>query len=666
MTRKNAGNGAAATARPRGGPSGDRASSTVVSFIAAAGVFALTMAFTFHYVSTARPSGNDLEVELQNQVGQALTLTVEEPGFTTAGSTSWQDDPDDLQRFGLAQEGNQNVLDWDKLQELRDGKLEADDSNDAPDYPEVRDALGLDDLTEFHLRTRPLFLPMESSDWGPDPNLEVAHVAHGDDGNENPGSISGSSTDTDDDRVTWEVTVENTGGESMIYKVTFEVETAADGQIVTDDQYTEMIGPGNQDTVGITAYEVDEWEDDAAHVNATLYDAWGTEHATLDFGDLDLPVDSDGSSDVEYNLKVTPGQYSYSSDDPVLYLDHYDHAGDRINEQGSGPDAILAVENPSGTEIVNTTVTLEQNKALEWTCDACTTTGNYEASLMTTDAKRPASDSFHNASSDPFPESKTPTGEAQYEMGLIGDIVASFENTTHDGPGHDGDVYVDEQSVLSDHLTEHLSDYDVLVVGSNVDHNEMTSGDVKWPIHDWVTEEGGHLVTLGNEDPNTQWLQPLYGSGSTTASGGVSTPDPTHPVLHNPEELHYESYDDHDTAWKLRSGADEYYTHVIQKDATGGHTEDTLAVSEPGAFGNGSVVLASYNLTALTDPQDEDESKKFLRNMVLESYHMVFVDYGPTIPEGAVVVSDKRLAMVPHSSLPAEEVEVKALLYVWR
>lgn len=655
------------TGHARSPAAGDGASSTLLSFLVAAGIFTLTMAFTFQYISTAGTPGPDLERELGSKATQALEITVEEAGFTTDGSSAWHENPDDLQRFGLATTDDQNVLDWEKLQKLRDGKLQADDSNGEPDYPEVRAALGLEATTDFHLRTRPLFLPMESSDWGPDPNIEVAYIAHGDKGSSNPGRISSTSTTATGDAAVWEVTVENTGDEPMVYKVTFEVETDADGEILVDDEYTRMMDPSATDTVEISAHEVDEWDGDTAHVNATVYDAWSTEHDTHDFSEVSLPADDDGSTDVEHNLKVTSGTYSFDSKNPTLYLDHYDHAGDRINDQGSGPEANLSVVNPSGTEIVNTTVTLENNKALEWTCDACEETGNYTATLMTPSHTRVAVDRFHNASTERFPEDKTPTGDAEYEMGLIGDVVEGFDNTTHEGEDHgDGDVYVDEQSVLSDHLTEHLSDYDVLVVGTNVGHNAMTSGNVKWPVHDWVNEEGGHLVVLGNDAPNTQWLEPLYGSGSTTASGGVSTPDPTHPVLHNPEELDYEAYDDHDTAWKLRSGADDYYTHVLQKESSGSHTEDTLAVSEPGAFGDGSVVLASYNLSDLTDPQKDEESKKFLRNMVLESYHMVFVDYGPEIPENVVVASKKRLAMVPHPTLPAEEVEVKVLLYVWK
>jgi hypothetical protein len=648
-------------------PAGDAGSSTLIGFIAAGALFMVMLAFTLHYVGNARPGGADLDTQLSTRAEEVLRLTVEEPGFTSTGATSWHESPDDLDRFGLAQDGNQNVLEWDKLQELRDGLLEADDSNGEPDYPEVRDDMGLDEETNFHIRTRPLFIPLDSSSWGPNPNLEVGYVAHGTSGSSNDGTVNSHSGSSDGDTARWDVTVENTGSQAMVYKVTFELE-AGDELILTDEDFTGKLSTGETETVSLRAYEVDEWDGDTAHVNATVYDAWSNEQDNVTFSSVDLPADGDDSSDVEHNLEVSPGRFSYGpGETPTLYLDHYDHQGDRINDQGSGPDARLAVQNPSGTEIVNTTVTLENNKALEWTCDDCATTGDYTAELMTTDDNRTVADGFRNASTDEFTESKTPTGDAQYEMGLIGDLVENFDNTTHEGATHGaGDVYVDESSVLEDHMTTHLSQYDTLVVGTNVDHNAMTSGDVKWPIHDWVTEEGGHLIVLGNADPNTQWLQPLYGSGVASASGGVSTPDPSHPVLHNPEELEYDRYKDHDTAWKLRAGADDYYTHVIQKDSSGSQTEDVLAVSEPGAFGNGSVVLGSYNLSDLTDGDNEDESKKLLRNMVLESYQMVYVDYGPSIPADAAVATEKRAAAIPHPSLPGNTVEVKVITYVWK
>lgn len=197
-----------------------------------------------------------------------------------------------------------------------------------------------------------------------------------------------------------------------------------------------------------------------------------------------------------------------------------------------------------------------------------------------------------------------------------------------------GDVYPDDKQYLSNVLPGRLAQYDILIVGGNVDHNSLTANAVKDGIRDW-TLAGGTLVVLGSNSQAYQWLQPLFQTGVATVNGAALAPDVAHPLLKEPNELNWMSYDSHNRGWDIKSqGSGAHYddfTHVIVQ---GG--EDVLAVSKDGAFGSGRILLTTYL------PQEFlggiGEAQDFFENVVLFADHDdLYLEYGPTAPPNTAV-----------------------------
>jgi hypothetical protein len=233
-----------------------------------------------------------------------------------------------------------------------------------------------------------------------------------------------------------------------------------------------------------------------------------------------------------------------------------------------------------------------------------------------------------------------------------------------------GDVYPDNSQILKDSLTcrmfvacDHRNGaprYDivsVLVVGSNVDHNELAPEEIKGGIDRWV-RGGGTLIVFGGDD-KMNWLMPILHTGTKSSSGGVSVPDAAHPILHVPDELDYPNYDHKNEVWDFRGShdADILFTQVVAQ-GTSPDYEPILAISKPGAIQDedtgtsGTVILTTwlpYDLFQGADPaRKTSEGLKFVNNLLMMGYGDLYLDYGPPIPQGANVVPAVRYAQIMH------------------
>lgn len=225
-----------------------------------------------------------------------------------------------------------------------------------------------------------------------------------------------------------------------------------------------------------------------------------------------------------------------------------------------------------------------------------------------------------------------------------------------------GDVYPDLKAVLDGSFPARLDAYDLLVVGSGTRHNSLTSDVVKAGIRDWVTQ-GGTLLVLGSGSQSTQWLQPLFHVGTATINGGAYAADTDHPMLREPRELQWSSYDVPDKAWELKDKGsvateDEFNHAIVSGDGT------LLSVSRPGAFGEGRILLSAYQPGAIATVHGVDEAQGLLHNMIvyMDRSHL-YLDYGPTLPTDAVVASTLRLTTLEDSQLGV--IPVRVHLFMW-
>jgi hypothetical protein len=254
------------------------------------------------------------------------------------------------------------------------------------------------------------------------------------------------------------------------------------------------------------------------------------------------------------------------------------------------------------------------------------------------------------------------------ERAMLVDLVDGFKNATYNATG--GDVYMDFSNVMNNDLAGNLSangalkNYTVLLVGSNVDQNAMTSGAAMDAVRNF-TLAGGLLIVLGSPAQQAAWLGPLFTASLSTASGGVGTPDATNPILHAPEELAYGTYNDIGVSWALGNPDAAHFTHVLTRGGAN-PVLDQLALSLPGAFGNGSIVLSTWQPWNLTKPQDKTEAERVLYNFLSQANIGLYVDFGPQVPSFADVASSSRLATAPSPLVPGQNALVRVVLYVFK
>jgi hypothetical protein len=198
----------------------------------------------------------------------------------------------------------------------------------------------------------------------------------------------------------------------------------------------------------------------------------------------------------------------------------------------------------------------------------------------------------------------------------------------------EGDVYPDDKTYLSAVLPGRLAQYDVLVVGSGVDHSTLTANAVKDGIRDW-TLAGGTLVVLGSSAQAYQWLQPLFHTGVATVNGAALAPDVSHPLLKEPNELDWTSYDSHGRGWDIKdAGSGAHYDDFSHVIVQGG--EDVMAVSKDGAFGQGRIMLTTYMPREFAGGLGE--MMAFFENVALfaDRSHL-YLEYGPAAPGNTAV-----------------------------
>ncbi len=663
----------------------------LVAAIVVTGAFAAGISVLSHRGEQASGRATDLDAKAH----EMLRLVVTDSGRTTTGATAWDANPDAIERFGLASGRGRNFVSGEKIEGLRHGLREAYPSNGHPDYPEVRGALGLGGH-DFHLRSFPLVYAVDDERFNKFRGMNAAYV----------GEFV--STTTPDPQVTVTTTLDQDAGRIVVtFRVACEAPflgspfpdvlvlttklktgTGAGHGTIVQNHYSPVIDCSGADAVDVPVrYEnvdlksyADAWkltfDLKSVFANRMLAD---NEAVTLAL--------ADGSE--EFVLSAEPDAANFWSTGagaaaPVVILDKLTKAGTR-HETAVVVD--VTVTPPAGAPVTFEDVRIPPTASHRLTLDGLAATaalGTFVASVATANGTgvAAAEGRFTFTTSEYALPAMESSPRALVEITILDELVAAFDGDRYrDDAGGTGlgdvfrDVVDDTRKTLADvpHGERVLWDgrdgaadtgdeYDIVVIGGGVKSSAL-AGDMAGSLREWVEEEGKTLLVLGVDENNAQWLRAEFGIQLVTASGGIGAPDPTHPMLTSPEPLNYRSYDAGGRRYEMTGTVYEGFSHVLVGRYDASESEDLLAVSNPGVYGKGTVILASYIPQTMTP--DAAERLKFMNNMLTQSLHQIVLDFGPKIPAGVPVGSASRLAVAPHPLDSTLFMELKLVLYVW-
>jgi hypothetical protein len=617
------------------------------------------------------------------------------PCVVVDGTTSLDSslfDPDGVSdagvgRFGLGEEeclrdGNdpraRNNLSYSKLYNLFYNREDADSGNGYVDYDEAKNSLGLEDEQDFHVRTWPVLATVAQilGQGFQDPTIRPLYIGDYHDPasvtEEVPYSYSvvdGTST------VTIKLTITNDGLTASIFATLFEI--PLDKNNVGFTLHTPLLQSGQSHTVQFTLRKSSDWDwnkDTEKWITFEIQDRDGS----VGDGKIDLSNVNMNYLTAQTNVFVESDDMYWAKDSAssvTIKMNHLAFSGDGSKKKFS--DWKLVTTTPLGVPL--TTVTLADDVFDGVSSQTAVLTGAYKgdvkndlllASWNIDYMNVVASDSVVYGYTTLLGSEYIPATSVASEGAYIDVLIRNFDNGVYSADYDStlvpyavgGDIFPDVKSVMNYDLVDALTDdngdpsydYTMIIVGSDIDQNAMTSASAKTAIANWVLG-GGTLMVFGSDEQNIQWLQPLFHASQDTANGGLQTPDEGHPVLHIPNDLDYGAYG-YETQWGYNAGAESSFTHVISTGSGG----DVIAVGNPGAFGDGRVILSSYRpfdlvddqATACAEPITADcEALLLLHNMVTLSYRYLYLDYGPEIPTDAAVGSTLRIVSVYHPDL---------------
>lgn len=612
----------------------DEGAATIMSFVVATAVFILSTTVLIHFVARPPSQTSGLEVASLKAKGfDALDVLLGTPGHPA----SWIDDPDSVKRLGLLKPGTTLRIDADKFDAMAKGSYASPSStNGHVDYEEAKRALGLSGY-EWHLRVSPVFNAFDPLSYGIEgmEDYHIGYVGH------------------------WDGLAESAASKKER------------GALTT---LSPFIKYNNNTRLTVTGVG-DAYKDDAQSLRSILVPLLGTQPAQAAL--------QGGSGTPKHDFYMVNASVYQSSFNPLVRstlsraLALSDGAGGLGYTNGREIRATLGLANMTGL----LTADLSWK---EWV-DTDGGSGNYDdGDYGWVEVSPDQGETWYRLTDNALDRSKeTTVGEHADGWKLRNVAITSLNcapcldnpevqvafHWTADSQDREGKGWIVDDVTLSPTTTTAFSkrferpEFDLLLIGSDVDQNAFTASEVKHGIRDYVNVHGGRIVVLGGQT-NTNWLQPLFHVGIRTASPGVSTPDVTHPLLTTPNALDWQGYDYGNTAWDFTGGGDASLFNMV---VGSGGSEHILSASRQGAFdangAEGVVMLTTY----LPWTMPETEALRFVANVLMYGrYHYLFMDYGPAVPDHVPVASVSRTAVMDKTRSPDESfVEMGLVLYVW-
>lgn len=617
-------------------------------------------------------------------------------------------------RFGIGDEGcgrsatdplSVHNLSFEKFQNLPQASVSSDPSNGRVDYEEARLSLGLGDgPVNFHLRTAPILatsgqiLRLDS----PEPVVRPLYVGDYVDGLvplPRPTVTASGTAEEGANYVYLNVTVQNDPlSIAAAFQVDFSVELE-DGTIAfTKNGVKITAGQSITFTAKIAKTKDWRWANPGDRkASYTVSDPIGPiVTGTISFGNINMAQPANNQNNLIPVLSMDRLVYVTGFDDlnrwPRAVYNAYTGSGVRSTTFGGAQVDLRVADGLLYNRVYADPLPDGQNLQ-----DALLLPGTYTVELWLPDlATGSIASTDRMEVLDPFGlgtdlcgvalNNFAPSNAAVEETGWIDELHASFDRAVpissygsaqipYDAAG---DVLPDVKCTLNSYLPGLLTDnqgaatlaqYTTLVVGSDLDHGALSSEAVKGAIRAWV-QAGGTVVVLGSPSQSGLWLTPLFQSSVITASGGLRTPDPQHPILSTPNGLDYTAYQ-YSSEWNLRKPDKDKFTQIV----LGGGQGTVLATSNPGSFGDGRIILTSwrpYDLTAnqatacpaALDEASVCQSLLLLHNLAAQSYGDLFLDYGARLPPGVPVGVQSRLVNVYHPDLQ-QTITLELQVYVF-
>ena len=620
---------------------GDEASGTMVSYIVGAAVFLVGATFLFDF-SLDPPKTAGLEAATAaTKAGAALDVLLGSAGYPSAWNAS-DASSKRLERLGLLESGSTVRVDPAKFYALARGSLYNPDKDDIyVDYAEARRALGLTDV-DFHLRAFPATQLATETNFGVVgiDGFTVGYV----------GDYTGTTTPSSAARLEQGVLDDL----NITFTNSTRLTSGGTGSVFPDDATTLRNALVPVIGVGVTQAVISEGagatKQDFARVNKTQLT---------------------GILGPQANLSLTTSLALWDGNSPT-------YAKNRELRAiiGTANFSGLATATMQWNEYVDTNL----GQGLLGTLDGgdfgfieLSPDGGQTWYQMTNTAAERSQDSPTAPFSTPATEGLFKARTLAISSANCGACLGKNEvlvalHWVADGDNDRGYGWVVDDVRITTaggfHKNFEAPEFDLLIIGTGVDQNALTSAEIKNAIADYVEVYGGRLVVLGGE-PNVNWLQPLFHVGIRTSAAGVGRPDTTHPLLTVPNELAYSTYSNNDKVWDFTSSSDDDLFQMVVSDESSGHI---LSISTSGAFGGpedgGAIMLSTY----MPGSMSKTEASKFLANTIMYGkFNHLYLDYGPEVPSNGVqVVAATRTATMDYTKdLSGSYIDMSFIMYQW-
>lgn len=611
----------------RGCGPGDGAAGTVISHMVGIGLFLAILALGLAYLGVlSAPSVSQGDVDLDSKAQNTLSVLVGGPGIPE----DWEDNPSNLKRLGLLKPGTTITV--------SQGKVEALQPGNGVTYDEANDALGLDEH-EFRLQTQPQLKGDKNRTALED--YRLGYVGFYDDGTESTQSENESDA-LDETAATYNDTL--AGGDNLLADPGDKYK--AKRHYMNKHLLPRLAGLWFNDDGAKTGEASHTWWS-VVNTTRSSVDTLDTDHdqvlATSNWTGSTWDYE-DGEADRIYAVKAN--LTGYTASDHVWF--NFTHWIDGV-----------------GSDLLSTS---DHGKIQTRPVDA--------GDLDVWDTEN-AGAFYDNGTKTDFNETSV-----KIEENLDDEVWIAFLWETAGGTVEDRGWFVgnwtlegiddgQEEVIAQNQLDYETTRHDALMVGEAANHGQLSEDDVKTQIQDWV-RAGGDLMGMapnhqggGQSAPSTEFLDPwIDDSTEQEVTGDIdeSKSLTDHSLLTTPSTLDWKNWPMTDSVWGVNH-TDPFTWVLVRDDPDDDEHEPALAITQPNATGDGTIILSSQKATDM----GTESRRHYTENaLVTLRYRGLFLDLGDPPPVGSAVGSSSAVTLVDTTDGNLDHPNFEVFVDVWK